>query len=130
MRKMLIIGLCSVLFIMGIIIILLGALYKPKKVTPNKLKRMRRNRIILGVVLVILAVVSYLGYFVFYPKHIATSILEEKDTDKYSKLCDELFDATASPAIASDYLRMKAEKTIKEVQNLCGNYAKKILNKK
>jgi hypothetical protein len=51
----------------------------------------------------------------------------EKDSNVYSKLCDELFETTASGGVMADYLMMKAKKTIKEVQNLCGNYAKTIL---
>ena len=130
MRKIIVIGLCGLLIIAGIILIILSATLKPKNKTPAKAKRMKRNRMIVGIILTVVGIIGLVSYFVLYPKYVATKMLTENNPQEYSKLCDELFETTATEPIANDFLRMKAEKTIKDVQTMCGNYAKRILNKK
>jgi hypothetical protein len=130
MRKIIVLALCSVLVVIGLVFIILSATLKPKKVTPVKAKRIKRNYMIIGVISIVIGIIAGLSYFLMYPKYIANKMLEESNPQEYSKLCDELFETTATEGVASDFLRMKAEKTIKEVQTMCGNYAKRILNKK
>ena len=61
-------------------------------------------------------------------KSLASSILNETNTEMYDTKCDNLF--STEPGLNSQYTLMKTSRPIAEVRNLCGNYAKNILGRK
>ncbi len=126
--KTIIIGIFIVLIILGITLLTMSWLYRSKDI--RKQKNKKRRRFIIGFIMLMIGIIGIAGVMLFWSKILAKKILIERDSDTYSKLCDELFETTASEPVMSDYLMMKAQKTIKEVQNLCGNYAKTLLNQK
>ena len=57
------------------------------------------------------------------------SLLAETDQENFLSMCDAIFDK-AGKEIKEQYELMRRDRPIKEVINLCGNYAKSLLKKK
>ena len=95
------------------------------------------NYLYIGVVFIILSVLSIIGYFYMkqYYKNIAGRILELGKLDtkeskiEYFDLCDKLFLSQSPKETYDQFLDMKKSRPEKEVINLCGNFAKTIINK-
>ena len=95
------------------------------------------NYLYIGVVFIILSVLSVIGYFyiLHYYKNIAGRILElgkldtEESKIEYFDLCDKLFLSQSPKETYDQFLDMKKSRPEKEVINLCGNFAKTIINK-
>ena len=95
------------------------------------------NYLYIGVVFIILSVLSAIGYFyiLHYYKNIAGRILElgkldtEESKIEYFDLCDKLFLSQSPKDTYDQFLDMKKSRPEKEVINLCGNFAKTIINK-
>lgn len=64
-------------------------------------------------------------------KKLATAMLKEKkDEKKYLENCNTLFKLKDDPILYQQYLDMARERPLAELKNLCGNFAKLLLNKK
>ena len=70
-------------------------------------------------------------------KSISEMILNETEQEKFFQFCDTLFDTSNDKPMIDQYRDMKTRAIVSgntdkigEVKNLCGNYAKSILNKK
>ena len=106
--------------------LLRGFLYLPDD--EEQRRTVKRESLITASVFGAVGLVLLLGYL-YYPTLLARLLLSEKRETRYATLCDRLFE-TAGKQVHAQYLKMRSEKSPKEIQTLCGNYAKQILKRK
>ena len=91
------------------------------------------NYVIFGLLCLILLyklVEIVYNYFKYdNKKYISKKLLKTKDKDYFIELCDKLL-KKGNKDVYKQFVEMKKERPISEVNNFCGNYAKIVLNKK
>jgi len=128
MEENILMGLTVVILSMALYYLLQGIRYKNDK--NEKIRSEARQDIIWGSFLIVTGILIAIYTYYLHPREIAQEMLKTQDTTEYNNLCESLFKLKADKATYNQFLEMKAKSPQGEVTNLCGNFAKNILDVK
>ncbi len=128
MEESILIGLTIVILGMAFYYLTQGIRHKNDK--DEKVKSEARQDIIWGSFLLLTGILIAIYTYFLQPREIAEEMLKTKDTSEYNKLCKSLFKLKADKATYNQFLEMSEKRPQGEVSNLCGNFAKSVLNLK
>ena len=111
---------------MAIYYIYIGIRHKNDK--DETIKSEARQDIIWGIFLFITSILLAVYTYYLQPREIVSTMLKTNDQVEYNSLCESLFKLKADKATYNQFLDMKASHSQNEVNNLCGNFAKQILD--
>ena len=88
--------------------------------------------IVLGVLLLVavIALAMLVRNIVRRKAILAKNILQETNPSSFTRKCDELFASAGDPVMSEQWQSMRNTRSVVEVNNLCGNYAKSVLGRK
>lgn len=128
MEESILMGLTVVVLGMAVYYLSQGIRYKNDK--DEKVRNEARQDIIWGSFLLLTGILIAIYMYFLHPREIAEELLKTENTMEYNKLCESLFKLKADKATYNQFLEMKANSPQGEVFNLCGNFAKSVLNVK
>jgi hypothetical protein len=128
MEQYILLALTTIIFIMAVFYLYKGIKYN-KQENDEKIRSNARQDVIWGTFLLLTTVFLLVYIYYLEPRDAAHKLLDAKDNkEEFNELCESLFKLKSDEKMYNQYLDMKNTRPQSEINNLCGNFAKTILN--